>query len=848
MKLVFTLFLCVYSLSLLQAITYTTIAPGNWQDPQTWQSGNVPDPESIDGDQVIIQHNINILNNNIKLINGATMDVIDVTFNLLGGNLIIEDGTATFSNVVLYVESGWSIQQTTSDASLFIWGSSVDVGQNFQNSEGFRYLEDVCLIVDENYQNDKGIDSLINVCAIIGNSSSGSFQNNSNSLMYLSGSSFNILNGNFQNQSSALMAGDIIALWVQNGNLQNSGTWTLVVNEYCVSQQITVSNQFLPPVQTCNTIASFFNPCSCSGSNNTVLTSSALVSDAVCYGDSSAAIDLSVIGGQAPYTFVWSNAATTEDISNIVAGSYSVTITDANNDQIVANFNVTEAAALVSSVLINQTSCSNSTDASILLNLSGGTAPYGFLWSTGQTNQALQNVTAGSYSVTITDANACSIAANYSIPITNPIAVNLQPTAVSCEGSNDGFVQATVASGQAPYSYNWSNNTSNQAINNLAEGMYSLTVTDANGCTATESTVVVAPSIIELEVYIVNESCDSSGSITISNLVGGTPPYQVLWSNGSTNQGIYFLTAGMYSLTISDANNCSLDASYTLSLDSAQTCTIEPGDFRTQTQGGWGASCSGNNPGCYRDANFSNAFPAGLVLGCTFTVTFSSSFAVETYLPCGGPAAILNNSFTDPSCLNNVLLSQLLAASLSVGFDNYDAGFGNSSTALQDLLVAYGPMQGLTVGDVLDEANQLLGGCGSAFSRQDINATLSNINQNFVDGTMLDTALICQSPCSSLSSAERSVQEALVWPNPAKDELVYLQFELNNRAAIQLQIVEMNTGKILQIVDYGNYLKGKNTLAWDGFLQGKRSLNRGLYLLRVMASDKLLFNSKLIKL
>ncbi|NNC83599.1 MAG: hypothetical protein HKN79_08475, partial [Flavobacteriales bacterium] len=104
----------------------------------------------------------------------------------------------------------------------------------------------------------------------------------------------------------------------------------------------------------------------------------------------------------------------------------------------------------------------------------------------------------------------------------------------------------------------------------------------------------------------------------------------------------------------------------------------ECGTHRTQTQGGWGTSASGNNPGAYRDANFNLAFPDGIILGCEQTVAFTSSSAVEEFLPSGGSPAALSASYVDPSDLNNVLIGQTLALTLSVGFDLYDPSFSNS--------------------------------------------------------------------------------------------------------------------------------------------------------------------------
>ena len=194
-----TLF-CLFAFShSLSAASYQTIAAGDWNDGSIWQGGNAPDPESLDGDDVVLSHDVTVASNNVKLSNGATLSANGVSFTLNGGNLIIEDGSVTFEACTIEVAHGYNIEQKTAAANLTIRNSQVHVGQNFQNSEGVRFLENVCLVVDENYQNTKGVDVLINVSAVIGNDSSGNFQNDSGSTMDITNSKFNLPNGNFQN-------------------------------------------------------------------------------------------------------------------------------------------------------------------------------------------------------------------------------------------------------------------------------------------------------------------------------------------------------------------------------------------------------------------------------------------------------------------------------------------------------------------------------------------------------------------------------------------------------------------------------------------------------------------------
>jgi len=170
---------------------------------------------------------------------------------------------------------------------------------------------------------------------------------------------------------------------------------------------------------------------------------------------------------------------------------------------------------------------------------------------------------------------------------------------------------------------------------------------------------------------------------------------------------------------------------------------IQPGDFRTQTQGGWGTAAQGGNPGAYRDANFAAAFPDGLVVGGPNTAAFTSSYSVQQALPTGGTAGALAQSYVNPVTSEaGVLLGQVVALSLSVGFDLYDPNFGASSTNLKDLVVASGTFAGITVEQVLAEANTIIGGGWSSYSASQINDAVSAINENFVDGTAVGSYLV----------------------------------------------------------------------------------------------------------
>lgn len=179
--------------------------------------------------------------------------------------------------------------------------------------------------------------------------------------------------------------------------------------------------------------------------------------------------------------------------------------------------------------------------------------------------------------------------------------------------------------------------------------------------------------------------------------------------------------------------------------DDDDDCVISSGDYRTQTQGGWGSVPRGNNPGKFLHQNFEEAFPNGLTVGCSngFTLNFSSANAITTFLPQGGTPAILDNNYTNPTTLNNVLAGQIVALTLSVTFDNTFDDFGNATGHLEDLVITSGAFSGWTVAQLLNEANLIFGGCSTSYSASEINAALSSINENFIDGEIVGDFLTC---------------------------------------------------------------------------------------------------------
>jgi len=162
--------------------------------------------------------------------------------------------------------------------------------------------------------------------------------------------------------------------------------------------------------------------------------------------------------------------------------------------------------------------------------------------------------------------------------------------------------------------------------------------------------------------------------------------------------------------------------------------SVDCGELRTHTPGGWGSKPHGNNPGTYLHENFADAFPDGLAIGCypdNFYVRFTNAQAITDYLPAGGEPKSIKKNYTNPKTrdLKNSFVHHLVAVTLNVGFDHFDPDFGESGVELGDMIINKGKFKGWTVKEFLEEANKVLGGCSTKYSAKKMIETLADINE-----------------------------------------------------------------------------------------------------------------------
>lgn len=318
---------------------------------------------------------------------------------------------------------------------------------------------------------------------------------------------------------------------------------------------------------------------------NAALVVTTAVEDVLCNGDADGEIETFVQGGTAPYTYNWSNSATTPDIISIAAGTYMVTVTDDQGCTAFTGATVNEPTPLVANFTVIDASCYGYNDGSIEMSVSGGVAPYNFDWGNQNsifiTNQGelLDTLIAEDYFIRVRDDNGCLVEQIVTVGEPAPFVSTVVVTDAMCYDGTDGAIDVTITGGTLAYNSVWSNGILTEDITGLNTGVYSYVVTDAQGCIIKDSAFVGEPTLIELAFEIDPVSCiDQSDADIFIDPYGGTPGYTFLWSTGSTDQNITEVAPGIYNLTITDINLCSNSFAFEIDI-SPDECVDSPNTF-----------------------------------------------------------------------------------------------------------------------------------------------------------------------------------------------------------------------------------------------------------------------------
>lgn len=297
-----------------------------------------------------------------------------------------------------------------------------------------------------------------------------------------------------------------------------------------------------------------------------------------CNGLANGSASAGVVGGTAPFTYLWSTGAVTPAVTDLAPGQYTVAVTDAANCPSQASFTISQPNLLEANATTSKASGPAASDGSATAGPTGGTAGYTYAWSNAGTTATITGLAPGTYTVTVTDANTCTAVQTVTVGFINcTITSNVATLDPLCNGQSNGSATVALTGGATPFDYLWSNGGTAAVNANLAAGTYTVTATDANGCTLTATATLADPALLVLTIdATVNPECPTSltGSVSAS-AAGGTGTLGYLWNNGQSTSTINNLGVGTYTVVVTDGNGCKSTQTATLQAVDVLPPTIE---------------------------------------------------------------------------------------------------------------------------------------------------------------------------------------------------------------------------------------------------------------------------------
>jgi hypothetical protein len=397
------------------------------------------------------------------------------------------------------------------------------------------------------------------------------------------------------------------------------------------------------------------------------LTASTIQTHVSCNGGNNGSATANIVGGTQPYTYSWSTnpVQTTETAINLEAGTYDVTVTDANGCSVVESSTITEPASIQITLNATPEDCGQS-NGTATASVSGGTGNYTYSWNTNpvQTTATATGLLSGTYTVTVTDANACSATSVINVPNAGGLNAEANGTNVSCHGGNNGTATLGVSGGTQPYSFSWNTNPvqTTQSVTGLTAGTYTATVTDNLGCIFSATVIITEPT--EFTVNATHENILCNGQLTgtaTANPSGGTTPYTYAWDTQpvQTTASISGLASGVYTALVTDANGCEASATVNIT-QPASPLSAATLQTHVSCNGGINGAITANPNGGTSPYTYSwNTVPAqttqtafGLHAGSyTVVITDANGCTISKNATLTQPAAITSTlSVTDATC------------------------------------------------------------------------------------------------------------------------------------------------------------------------------------------------------
>ena len=263
-------------------------------------------------------------------------------------------------------------------------------------------------------------------------------------------------------------------------------------------------------------------------------------------------------GGNSSYEYLWSNGETTSAVSNLVAGTYTVIVTDGEDCSVTASVEITEPPVVAPNASATAQSAANVNDGTATANPSGGTGDFTYAWSTNETTQTIAGLAPGTYTVLVTDENGCTAQQTVIVNAFNcTIEANASGTGITCFGANNGTASVNLSGANDPVTFTWSNGGNTSEITDLAPGTYTVEVVDNTNCADVQQVTITEPTDLAANASATGETFSGANDGTATAApTGGTGTYTYLWNNGETIQTISNLAPATYTVTVQDENGC----------------------------------------------------------------------------------------------------------------------------------------------------------------------------------------------------------------------------------------------------------------------------------------------------
>jgi gliding motility-associated-like protein len=414
------------------------------------------------------------------------------------------------------------------------------------------------------------------------------------------------------------------------------------------------------------------------------ITASTSVVNVTCSGLCNGSATANPLTGTGPFTYLWSdiNAQTTQTATGLCAGSYTVTVTDANGCSTIAIANITTPSTLgINITSSGNVTCFGACDGYASAAVSGGSAPFNYMWMPGGTAGAsVNNLCAGTYTVTVTDANGCTANTTVNIIQPNALIASITHTDATCYNVCDAQATAVYVGGTGPYTFLWTPSLqTTPTATALCDGVQNLIVTDSMGCTANASVVITEPTLLAVSTTTTNSNCGNADGSACAAVIGGSPPFIYSWNDPATQATSCAtnLNAGVYTISITDGNGCSVTNVANVNDNLAPIVTI-PTSTDVTCGGAANGSAQGNITGGILPYNISwtpggqtttfvNGLSGGIYsmvvtdsVGCVGSASvtinepsalisgITSSFNTSCNLVCDGSATVLAGGGTAP--------------------------------------------------------------------------------------------------------------------------------------------------------------------------------------------------------